>query len=239
MGNSNHYETLDIPQAATQAEIKQAYRRLAKQFHPDSNRDVAGHEQISQINAAYEVLSDPQRRQSYDQQLTYGFYSVGDDQIKSPSDRQKRAAEVQKRYREQYPTGQAADEHLQLWLNRVYTPVNRILVRILKALSAEIDELSADPFDDELMASFQEYLEDSRSDLSQAQRTFRSMPNPPNVAGVAAHLYHCLNQVSDGLEELERFTFNYDDHYLHTGQELFRIATGLRREAQTALKNLA
>ncbi|HEY9747896.1 MAG TPA: DnaJ domain-containing protein [Allocoleopsis sp.] len=237
MGNSNHYETLDIPQAATQAEIKQAYRRLAKQFHPDSNRNVTDHEQISQINAAYEVLSDPQRRQSYDQELTYGFYGVGD--VQSPGDRQKRAAEVQKRYREQYPTGQAADEHLQLWLNQVYTPVNRLLSRILKALATEIDELSADPFDDELMEGFQEYLEDCRTDLSKAQRTFRSMPNPSNVAGVAAHLYHCLNQVSDGLEELERFTFNYDDHYLHTGQELFRIATGLRREAQAAMKNLS
>lgn len=239
MGNSNHYEILDIPQAATQAEIKQAYRRLAKQFHPDSNRDVAGHEQIIQINAAYEVLSDPQRRRSYDQQLTYGFYGVGDAQAQSPSDRQRRAAEVQKRYREQYPTGQAADEHLQLWLNQVYTPVNQRLSRILKALATEIDELSADPFDDELMEGFQEYLEDCHTELSQAQRTFRSMPNPPNVAGVAAHLYHCLNQVSDGLEELERFTFNYDDHYLHTGQELFRIAAGLRREAQAAIKNLA
>ena len=239
MGNSNYYETLDIPQAATQAEIKQAYRRLAKQFHPDSNRDVGGHEQISQINAAYEVLSDPQRRRSYDQELTYGFYGVGDAQAQSPSERQRRAAEVQKRYREQYPTGQAADEHLQLWLTQVYTPVNRLLARILKALATEIDELSADPFDDELMAGFQEYLEDCHTDLSQAQRTFRSMPNPPNVAGVAAHLYHCLNQVNDGLEELERFTFNYDDHYLHTGQELFRIAAGLRREAQAAIKNLA
>ncbi|MBD1861542.1 MULTISPECIES: J domain-containing protein [Trichocoleus] len=240
MGNSNHYDTLDIPQAATQVEIKQAYRRLAKQFHPDSNRAVTDHEQISRINAAYEVLSDPQRRQSYDQELAHRLYGTRfDTEGMSPGDRQRRAAEVQKRYREQYPTGQAADEHLQLWLNQVYTPVNRLLSRILRALAEEIDELSADPFDDELMEGFQEYLEDSHTDLSQAQRTFRSMPNPPNVAGVAAHLYHCLNQVSDGLEELERFTFNYDDHYLHTGQELFRIATGLRREAQAAIKNLA
>src|SRR6476646_3299343 len=186
MGNSNHYETLDIPQAASQSEIKQAYRRLAKQFHPDSNRAVSDHEQISQINAAYEVLSDPQRRQSYDQELAHRLYGARfDPEVMSPGDRQRRAAEVQKQYREQYPTGQAADEHLQLWLHQVYAPVNRLLSRILRALAEEIDELAADPFDDELMEGFQEYLADCHTDLSQAQKTFRSMPNPPNVAGVA------------------------------------------------------
>lgn len=64
------------------------------------------------------------------------------------------------------------------------------------------------------------------------------MPNPANLAGVAAHLYYCLNQVGDGLDELEFFTLNYDDHYLHTGQELFRIAEGLRWEAATAIQDL-
>jgi molecular chaperone DnaJ len=61
------------------------------------------------------------------------------------------------------------------------------------------------------------------------------MPNPSTVAGVAAHLYYCINQVGDGLDELERFTSSYNEYYLHTGQELFRIARGLRREAQAAM----
>ena len=58
------------------------------------------------------------------------------------------------------------------------------------------------------------------------------------IFGVAAHLYYCLNQVSDGIEDLELFTLNYDDYYLHTGQELFRIADKLRLEAQAAIKGI-
>lgn len=236
MADSNYYRTLEVSTTATQAEIKQAYRRLVKLFHPDSHRETADHEQITRINAAYEVLGDPQKRQAYDQGWSDRFHS---DDIAKRSDRQQRAAEVQQRYQQQWQSGQEADEHLQKWLNQVYTPVNRALCRILNSLATEIEQLSADPFDDELMEGFQTYLENCHSYLKQAQNSFRSMPNPSNVAGVAAHLYHCLSQVSDGIEELEFFTLNYDDHYLHTGQELFRIANRLRKEAQAQLKSIS
>jgi molecular chaperone DnaJ len=239
MANSNHYNTLDVSPEATQAEIKQAYRRLVKQFHPDSNRELEDHEHITQINAAYEVLGDPGRRQTYDQQLYYGFPVEEYVGATSPSERQRRAAEAQRHYQQQRQTGQDTDEQLQQWLHWVYVPVNRIVGRILRSLADEVDQLAADPFDDELMEAFQIYLQNCREALSQAQLTFRSRPNPRNVAGVAAYLYHCLNQVGDGIEELERFTFNYDDYYLHTGQELFRIAAGLRREAQAAIKDIS
>ena len=238
MANSNHYQTLEVDQTATQAEIKQAYRRLVKLFHPDSNRDLTDHDRITRINAAYEVLGDPHRRHSYDQELYQAQNSDFFAYAATQSDRQQRTAEVQRRYYEQRQSGQDTDEQLQRWLQRVYTPVYRVVGRILKSLKNEVNELSADPFDDELMENFQTYLEECRSDLEKAQKLFRSMPNPANVASAAAALYHCLNQLGDGLEELERFTFNYDDHYLHTGQELFRIAASLRREAQAAIKNL-
>jgi len=70
MADSNHYDTLHVHRAANQAEIKQAYRRLVKLFHPDGNQETADHEQIVRINAAYEVLGDATSRQSYDQQLS-------------------------------------------------------------------------------------------------------------------------------------------------------------------------
>lgn len=236
MADPNYYQTLDVSTTATQVEIKQAYRRLVKLFHPDSHLATADHEQITRINAAYEVLGDPQKRRAYDQGQSDRFHYSG---TAYPSDRQQRTAEVQQRYQKQRQSGQDADEQLQKWLNQVYVPVNRMLCRILNSLAAEIDQLSADPFDDELMEGFQAYLENCHSYLAQAQQSFRSMPNPSNVAGVAAHLYHCLNQVGDGIEELEFFTLNYDDHYIHTGQELFRIADQLRREAQTLLKSIS
>lgn len=241
MTNSNHYDTLEINPTASQAEIKKAYRRLAKRFHPDSNQETASHDRIAEINVAYEILSDPQQRQFYDRQLEYTThhrYSRFDPQpARSNGDRQQRTAAAQNEYK-QRRTGRDADEQLQLWLNQVYQPVNRWLCRILNPLQDQIDDLAADPFDDELLEDFQLYLDDCRDYLQQAQRSFRSMPNPSNVAGVAAHLYYCLNQVGDGIDELERFITSYDEHYLHTGQELFRIAMGLRREAQSAIRDI-
>ncbi len=227
MSEPNYYEILDIHTSASPTEVKQAYRRLAKLFHPDSNPDIDNHEQITQINAAYETLSDPHRRQSYDQAL----------QAKLESAWHARSKAASKVYQKRQ-SGQDADAELHVWLQRVYGPVNRLLRRIIEALNDQIDDLSADPFDDELMEEFQSYLEDCRQLLKQAHLSFRCMPNPTNVAGTAANLYYCLNQVGDGLDELERYTYNYDEHYLHAGQEMFRIANRLRREAQHAVRHL-
>ncbi|MBC7970883.1 MAG: J domain-containing protein [Verrucomicrobia bacterium] len=235
---SDHYRTLNITPTATQAEIKQAYRQLAKQFHPDSNRETANHEKIARVNAAYEVLGDPENRQSYDQQLQYLTQLEASGFSAGRGNRQQRTATSQAHHRKQQQTAQQADEHLQQWLTQVYSPVSNLLLQILKPLKEQIDQLAADPFDDELMADFQEYLEDCRDRHSRAETIFHSLPNPKSLAGVAAHLYYCLNQVDDGIEQLKFFTLNYDDYYLHTGQELFRIAVGLRQEAQAAVKEV-
>jgi len=208
-------------------------------FHPDSNQDTADHDTIAHINAAYEVLGDPQRRQTYDQDLQYYAHleAVGVS-VEAPSSWEQRTAAAQAGYRKRQKAAQDADQQIQAWLKQVYTPVCRLIQQILQPLKTQINQLAADPFDDELMAEFLAYLEDCRDRQQWAEKTFRSMPNPPTVAGVAAHLYYCLNQVNDGLEQLEIFTTNYEESYLHTGQELFRIATGLRREAQIAVKDL-
>jgi curved DNA-binding protein CbpA len=71
------YKTLGISETATPAEIKTAYRQLAKEYHPDEipeefrDRPLGklAEEAFRAIDQAYKVLSDPQRRQSYDQQL--------------------------------------------------------------------------------------------------------------------------------------------------------------------------
>lgn len=232
MAEHNHYETLQVSPQATQTDIKRSYRRLAKIYHPDKQQDRTDREQIVQLNAAYEVLSDPQRRESYDRKLQ------NPASIQS-GNWEQRAKAAEKQYQKRRYTTKDTDEQVQQWLQQVYQPVNRLLCRILNPLQNQIDELSADPFDDELLEDFQDYLQNCREFLEQAQFYFRSIPNPAPLAGVAASLYYCLNQVSDGIDELEFFTLNYDDNYLHTGQEMFRIATGLRREAQAALKNVA
>ena len=227
MVDSNHYEILKVNPNASQAEIKQAYRRLVKLFHPDSNQKTADKEQIIRINAAYEVLSDTETRLNYDQQLK--------DSSQKLNSRQQRTASAQRHYQATKRTGKDADELVEEWLRLVYQPVNRSLGRILNSLQEQIDELAADPFDEELLEEFQEYLDTCRDELKQAQITFRSLPNPPSLARAAAHLYYTLNQVGDGIEELAYFPMNYDDRYLHTGQEMFRIAKKLYYEVQASV----
>lgn len=61
------YTTLEVAPGASEAEIKKAYRKLARQYHPDVNKDPKAEEKFKEINAAYEVLSDKEKRAKYDQ----------------------------------------------------------------------------------------------------------------------------------------------------------------------------
>jgi molecular chaperone DnaJ len=62
----DYYEVLGIQKGASQEEIKKAFRRLARQYHPDVNKDGGAEAMFKEINEAYEVLSDPDKRAMYD-----------------------------------------------------------------------------------------------------------------------------------------------------------------------------
>jgi len=61
------YETLGVSENATHSEIKKAYRQLAKKYHPDINKTQEAEEKFKEINAAYEVLGDEEKKSQYDQ----------------------------------------------------------------------------------------------------------------------------------------------------------------------------
>lgn len=61
------YSTLGVSKNATEAEIKSAYRRLARQHHPDVDKSAGAAERFKEVSEAYQVLSDPQKRRTYDQ----------------------------------------------------------------------------------------------------------------------------------------------------------------------------
>ncbi|UQN15963.1 molecular chaperone DnaJ [Gulosibacter sp. ACHW.36C] len=63
---ADHYETLGVSREASPEEIKKAYRKLARQLHPDVNPSPEAAEKFKDVTAAYDTLSDPQRRQQYD-----------------------------------------------------------------------------------------------------------------------------------------------------------------------------
>ena len=68
MDYKDYYNSLGVSKTATQEEIKKAFRKLARKHHPDVNPgNEAAAEKFKEVSEAYEVLSDPEKRQKYDQ----------------------------------------------------------------------------------------------------------------------------------------------------------------------------
>ncbi len=73
----DYYEILGVPRNASQEEIKKAFRRLARKYHPDINKSPEAQEKFKEINEAYQVLSDPEKRKLYDQFGHSAFEGAG------------------------------------------------------------------------------------------------------------------------------------------------------------------
>jgi DnaJ-class molecular chaperone len=77
MASEDFYKILGVSKTATADEIKKAYRKLALQYHPDRNKGKEAEEKFKEVNKAYEVLSDQQKRQTYDQFGSAAFEQGG------------------------------------------------------------------------------------------------------------------------------------------------------------------
>lgn len=73
----DYYEVLGISKSATEPQIKSAYRKLALQYHPDRNKETGATEKFKEVNTAYEVLGNPEKRKMYDQ---FGHAGVSGNQ---------------------------------------------------------------------------------------------------------------------------------------------------------------
>jgi len=74
----DYYSVLGVEPNAGEAEIKSAYRRLARKYHPDVSKEAGAEEKFKSVNEAYEALRDPAKRKAYDQ-LRAGGYRTGDE----------------------------------------------------------------------------------------------------------------------------------------------------------------
>ena len=194
------YAVLGVAPTATAAEIKAAYRALVKRHHPDAGGDD---ERILALNAAWEELRHQMRAR--------------------PAAGARRGTSVPRGERRRG----SGDDLLHDWLQRVYTPIDRLLAQVIHPFPEQLRALAADPYDDRLMAEFCTYLQRSQERIEQVESLYRSLACPASAHGFGLSLYHCLAQVQDALVELERYTMGYVDNYLHDGREMLREA-GLR-----------
>lgn len=77
MSKRDYYEVLGIAKGASDDEIKKAYRKMAKKYHPDVNKNEGAEDQFKEVNEAYEVLSDSQKKATYDQYGHAGLDGAG------------------------------------------------------------------------------------------------------------------------------------------------------------------
>ena len=75
---ADHYQTLGVSKNASQDEIKKAFRKLARENHPDKNPgNTAAEERFKEVSSAYEMLSDPEKRKEYDELSRLGAFGPG------------------------------------------------------------------------------------------------------------------------------------------------------------------
>tara|TARA_Y100001968_G_scaffold10630_1_gene8830 strand:- start:188 stop:841 length:654 start_codon:yes stop_codon:yes gene_type:complete len=204
------YQILKVHPNTKIEDIKKAYKELVKIHHPDKGGDI---KVMLEINAAWEVLKKKNKNLNLNEVNNSKIY------------KQKKY----KKDRDNYYQSEA----IKNWFQNIYLPIDKLLGQIINPLSSNIKDLSADPYDEILMDSFCLYLEKSKNKIKKVKIIYTSMSSPSLVKDFSLDLYHCLSQVEDGLNELERYTMGYVDNYLHDGKSMILEAKRKRKFLQT------
>ena len=207
------YQTLNIHPNAKIGEIKKAYIELVKIHHPDKGGDK---KLILEINAAWESLKKKHNDTNSNKSNNYIVYKKNELKKKTPN--------------------HSDSEDIKNWFQNIYLPIDKLLGQIINPLSSNIKELSADPYDQLLMDTFCGYLEKSKHKINKVKTIYTSSASPSIISDFSLDLYHCLSQVEDGLNELERYTMGYVDNYLHDGKSMIKEAKKKRKFLQSNKK---
>ena len=208
--NNNLYKELGLKENATQSEIKSSYRRLVKKHHPDAGGEK---DRFLAIQDAWETLNDPFKKEQYDKNL----FSL--QQSSNFRDENWEDNVNTKKY-----SSKVKDNEVKNWIKNIYNPINRFISQIIKPLSQEIKELSADPYDEELMDNFCKYIALSQKKIEKVDKLYKSISVPRSISSLGLDLYHCFSQVKDALSELDKYTQGYVDDYLFDGKEMMKEA---------------
>tara|TARA_B100000700_G_scaffold152118_1_gene168876 strand:+ start:2618 stop:3271 length:654 start_codon:yes stop_codon:yes gene_type:complete len=207
------YQILKVNPSSKIEDIKKAYRKLVKIHHPDKGGDVKA---MTEINAAWEILKKKHKAENIDKTNNLTVSNQG------------KANKETNNY--------SKSEEIKSWFQNIYLPIDKLLGQIINPLSSKIKDLSADPYDQELMDSFCAYLEKSKNKIARVKKIYISKASPSITKEFSLNLYYCLSQVEDGLNELERYTMGYVDNYLHDGKSMIAEAKKKRKFLQTNKK---
>ena len=219
----NLYEELGLKKNATKSEIKSSYRSLVKKHHPDAGGKK---ERFLAIQNAWETLNDPVKKEQYDIKISScsSSFDALNENWEDNFNSKKYDSSIK-------------DKEVQTWIKEVYTPINKLISQIIKPLNNEIKELSADPYDDQLMENFCNYISLSQKKIEKVDKIFNKKLVPKPVSALGLDLYHCFSQVKDALLEFDRYTQGYVDDYLFDGKEMIKEAKRIQSKMSTEKKN--
>jgi len=218
----NFYEELGLEKNATIREIKSSYRSLVKQHHPDAGGEK---ERFLAIQNAWETLNDTIKKAEYDRK---NFSSTSYDSLNE---------NWEEKFNSKKYNSSIKDKEVETWITEIYMPINRLISQIIKPLNNEIKELSADPYDDQLMENFCSYINLSQKKVEKVEKIYNKKLVPKSTASLGLDLYHCFSQVKDALSELDRYTQGYVDDYLFDGKEMIKEAKRIQSKMAIEKKN--
>ncbi len=220
----NLYEELGLQKSANKSEIKASYRRLVKKHHPDAGGEK---DRFLAIQHAWETLNDPVKKEQYDKTL-FSLHQTSNFNNENWEDKinTKKYSSIKK------------DEEVKNWIKNIYNPTNKFISQIIRPLSQEIKELSADPYDEELMENFCSYIKLSQKKIEKVDKLYKSISVPNSISSLGLDLYHCFSQVKDALSELDKYTQGYVDDYLFDGKEMMKEAKRIQIKMTYEKKNI-
>jgi molecular chaperone DnaJ len=215
MRRKTHYQVLGVGPEVSAAEIKKAYRKLAKDYHPDLSHNNGDQKReatefMMRLNEAYETLSDKTKRAHYD--ITIG---------------------LAKRVHTVLFDARLLDEDQlrQEYLSKVFNPARNAMVKVFSKYKHQLRELSLDIFDEQLVANFEIYVDELEDTLRASSQNIHSAKAPRSLEPAMQILKYSIAQATDALEEMRRFCQNFDYAHLTMAETLLSIATDLSKQS--------